>query len=185
VSQAGIISTTAGPVPPAVPTSFQTDVNSPSVPIANLEKVFGGSSTVNNNNGIQTDGSSGSNTLTVQLTNRASATVTTLNATPTTLITFPLGATPGVFVFTIDVAAFDSTDVAGAGFTFWGTVRTTGAAATLCGTPDKVDNIEGSIAATTIDSNLIVSANNAIVQVTGIAAKTIDWRAVLTYVFVS
>ena len=37
----------SGPVPPAVPTSFVTDVNSPSVPIANIENVKGGETTAN------------------------------------------------------------------------------------------------------------------------------------------
>ncbi len=183
MSQAGIINTTSGPVPPTVPTSFVTDINSPSIPIANVENVIGGTVTTNNVKGIQTDGSSGSNTLTIQLTNRIQGTVTTTNATPTVLTTFALGATPGVYNFDIQIAGYDLTDTAGVGYFISGSIRTTGAAAVLVGTPDKITNEEA--ATTAADANLVVSGNNAIVQVTGIAAKTIDWNALSQYIFVS
>lgn len=171
------------PIPPNVPTSFVTDVNSPAVPAANILNEVGGTSTVNNINGVQTDGSSGSNTLTIQLTNRVQGTATTVDATPTTVSTFALGATPGVYNFDIQIAGYDTTDIAGIGYFISGSVRTTGAAAILVGTPDKIVNDEA--ATVTCDANLTVSGNNAIVQVTGIAGKNIDWRALSQYIFVS
>lgn len=176
-------SLTSGPVPPAVPTSFVTDVNSPAIPALNILNEVGGTTSTNNNNGIQTDGSSGSNTLTIQLTNRVPGSVTTANSTPTTLSTFALGVTPGVYNFDIQVAGYDITDTAGVGYFISGSVRTTGAAAVLVGTPDKITNEEAST--TACDANLIVSGNNAIVQVTGINAKTINWRSLSQYIFVS
>lgn len=186
MSQAGIINTSSGPVPPQVPTSFVTDVNSPSIPIANVENVFGGTTTINNTKGIQTDGSSGSNTLTVQLTNRAVGSVTTTGAVTSAAITLPLGATPGVYTFDIVVAGFAKTGIGtplGCGFTIVGAVRTTGAAATLL--PNQaVDHFEET-ALIGVTAVIAVSGNNALVNVTGIsdggAGFVIDWQATLIY----
>ncbi len=175
--------TSGGPIPPIIPTSFVTDINSPAIPAANVLNVPGGTVTTNNVNGIQTDGSSGSNTLTIELTNRIQGTVTTADATPTTLTSFSLGATPGVYTFDIQISGFDTTDTAGCGYFISGSVRTTGAAAVLVGTPDKIVNEEAATVA--CDANLVVSGNNAVVQVTGIVGKSIDWRSLSIYIFVS
>jgi hypothetical protein len=176
------IGLTAGSLPPVVPTSFVTDINSPAVPIANVLDVFGGAVTTNNNNGIQTDGSSGSNILTVQLTNRITGTVTTSNATPTTIASFSLGATPAVFTFDIQIASFNVTDVNGDGYFISGSARTDGATATLCGTPDKIVNEE---VVDTADANMIVSGNTIVIQAVGIAGKVHHWKALITYVEVT
>ncbi len=173
----------SGPVPPTVPTSFVTDVNSPAVPAANILNVIGGDTTANNDNGIRTDGSSGSNTLTIQLTNRATGIVTTIDATPTTILTFSLGATPGVYFVDGSIAAFDVTDTAGGAYSFSTAMRTTGAAAIEIGTEFKDLFEEASMAAS--DFNITASGNNLIVSVIGIAAKTINWNAYLNYRFVS
>jgi hypothetical protein len=169
----------AGPVPPTVPTSFVTDINSPAVPAANILNVPGGSVTTNNNNGIQTDGSSGSNTLTVELTNRITGSVTTTDASLVTLASFALGAVPAVYTLSIEIACFNVTSVDGDGYFIQGSVRTTGAAAVLCGMPDKFISEE---VIDTADANLIVSGNNAVIQVNGIVGITHDWRTVATYV---
>jgi hypothetical protein len=178
------IGTSAGSLPPSVPTSFVTDVNSPSVPLANVENIIGGTSTVNNNTGIQTDGSSGSNTITIQLTNRFQNTVTTTDGTPTAISTFPLGATPGVYTFDVNIAGYDLTDSLGLGFSLFGTVRTTGAAGTVCGTVDKIVNEEAA-PVFPCNATIVASGNNAIIQVTGVAGKTIHWNSTTTYIFVS
>lgn len=179
MSQAGIINTQSGPVPPTVATSYVTDINSPAIPAANVLDVFGGSVTTNNNNGIQTDGSSGGHVLTIELTNRLTGSVTTTNATPATIVTFALGAVASVFTFDIEISCFNLTDVNGDGYSIFGTARTDGATATLCGTPDKIVNEE---VMDTADANMVVSGNNVIIQATGIAGKTHHWRAVATYV---
>ena len=184
MSQAGIISTSSGPPPPPVPTSFVTDVNSPSIPIANVENVFGGTTSVNNNKGVQTDGSSGSNTLTVQLTNRFQNTLTTNNAAPTAISTFAMGAVPGVYTFDINIAAFDTTDTLGTGFSVFTSVRTTGAAATICGVGDIIANPESPVIAP-VTITVTVSGNNFVINVIGLAGKTIDWNSLTTYAFVN
>ncbi len=179
MSQAGIINTSSGPVPPAVPTSFITDINSPSIPIANIENVFGGTSTTNNTNGIQTDGSSGSNTLTIELTNRAVGSTTTAGAVTSAAITLALGAVPGVYTFDITVSGFNSSTPAGCGFTIVGSIRTTGIAATLV--PNQaVDHFEEASLVTSA-AVLAVSGNNALVNVTGVAGLNINWQATLNY----
>jgi hypothetical protein len=172
----------SGPIPPTVATTYVTDVNSPAVPSANVLNVIGGDTTANTNSGIRTDGSSGSNTLTVQLTNRVKGDITTVNATPTTIITFALGATPGVYEINGSVAAFDVTDTAGASYGFISGIRTTGAAAIEIGTQFTTNFEESAMEPADID--VTVSGNNAIIQVTGIAGKTIDWDALFTYRFV-
>lgn len=182
-----------GPIPPTVATSYVTDINSPAVPAGNVLKVPGGSVTTNNANGIQTDGSSGSNTLTVELTNRATGSVTTTGAITSALITLPLGAVPGVYTFDISIAAFAKTGIGsplGAGYTIVGSIRTTGAAATLIPT-QVVDHFEEGTLGTVPQATaaLAVSGNNAIVNVTGksdgAAGFVIDWVGTLLYTFAS
>ena len=175
MSQAGIISTSSGPVPPTVATTYVTDVNSPAIPALNILNVLGGSSTEFDIDSIRTDGSSGSNTLTIQLTNLLSGTTTTVGAATGDAITFAIGATPRTVVFDIRIAAFNSSTPAGAGYNLFGTVRTDGVTATLSGTPDKIVNEEAALFAA--DANLIVSGNNTIIQVTGVAGLTINWVA--------
>lgn len=179
--------TSSGPVPPTVPTSFVTD-NGTAVPAANILIVHGTDSSTNVQAGIQARGgvigTGTSNEVDVVITNRVRGLVTTTNATPTTLTTFALGATPGVYNFDIQIVGYDLTDVEGIGYFISGSVRTTGAAASLVGTPDKIIN-EVIGVTTAADATLIVSGNNAIVQVTGIASKTINWNALSQYIFVS
>lgn len=172
-------SLTSGPVPPAVATSYVTDVNSPAIPIANILDVFGSDTSTNNDNGLQTDGSSGSNILTVQLTNRQTGTVTTTNATLTTIITFSLGATPGTFYLFGNIQAFNSSGPAGGAYSFSGGYRTDGATATEIAT-EFHDQFED-VALVTTDIFLNTSGNNVLVQVQGVAATTINWNSIIEF----
>jgi hypothetical protein len=183
MSQAGIVNTSSGPVPPTVATTYVTDVNSPAIPAANILNVLGNDTTENDNDGIRTDGSSGSNTLTVQLTNRLQGTATTAGATTADIVTFALGATPGTYSIEVRIAGFESTTPAGVGYSLFGSVRTTGAAASVVGTVDRINNEDAALTAAT--ATIIASANNAIVQVTGVAGLSLNWNAVALYTFVS
>ncbi len=78
------------------------------------------------------------------------------------------------------MAAFDATDVAGAAYHIDAGARTDGASVTIFPDPDFVDNEEAAMAPS--DINILASANNVIIQVTGIAGKTIRWSATLTYI---
>lgn len=178
--------TSSGPVPPTVATSYVTDSGT-AVPALNILNVPGNTSTNNVANGIQTTGSG--NTLTVQLTNRAVGSVVTTGAVTSTLITLPLGATPGVYTFDITVSGFAKTGIGsplGCGFTIVGSVRTDGASATLIPT-QVVDHFEeGALGnPTEVTAVLAVSGNNALVNVTGktdgAAGFVIDWQGTLLY----
>ncbi len=174
-------SLTSGPVPPAVPTSFVTDINSPSVPIANIENVFGGSVTTNNTNGVQTDGSSGSNTITVELTNRMTGSGTTVGAGTADIITF----TPtviGTYSIEFRSAAYNTTSSLGAGYSYFGAIRFDGVNSTTCDTFDQIDNEEGTMSNSELD--VVVSGANVILRAIGYAGQTINWSSVGLYTFV-
>jgi len=179
MSQAGIINTSSGPVPPVVATTYVTDVNSPAIPAANILNVIGGDTSVTNDNGIQTDGSSGSNTLTVQLTNRLQGTGTTVGATTATLVTFSLGATPASYFFEFNITGFDTVTPSATGYWFVSTCRTTGAAATVVGTNE--DFIED-VGLASSDVDMIAAGNNVSLVVTGVAGVTLNWNCVGIYV---
>lgn len=106
----------------------------------------------------------------------------TIGAVTDDVITLALGATPGTYTLESRISGFESTNPASAGFQVFATVRTDGATATLVGIPDIVSNLD-----TPIDSALadvVVSGNDAIIRVTGVAAVTINWRADLQYTFI-
>lgn len=172
-------SSTSSPPPPQVPTSFVTDSGT-AIPVANILNVLANDTTANNDNGIQTIGSG--NTLTIQLTNRITGSATTTNATPTTLISLSLGATPGTYIVEGDITAYNSTDLAGASYTFAGAAVTNGVTATEIGVENK--DIFEQVAMTAADFNLGITGNSAFIEVIGIAGKTINWNAMFTYRFV-
>lgn len=178
MSQAGLVAITGGVLPPAVPLQFTADDATIAVPVANNLNVFSVDTTANNDNGVRTTASG--STMTVQLTNRIQGTGTTIGAVTADLITLALGATPGTYTIEVNVSAFESTTPASAGYSIFGTVRTTGAAAVLVGTPDKIVNEEAALS--TSDCTIVVSGNNAIVRATGTAALTSNWNAVGYYV---
>ncbi len=177
--------TSGGPIPPTIPTEFDTQ-NGNAVPAANILIINGESSSENNNNGIISKGgvvgTGTSNEVDVVLTNRITGSLTTTDATPTAIATFSLGAIASVYTFDIEISSFNMTDVNGDGYSIFGTARTDGASAILCGTPDKIVNEE---VADSSDANMIVSGNNVVIQAVGIAGKTHHWRVVATYVQVN
>lgn len=175
--------TQVNPPPPSVPTMFVTDDGTAN-PLVNTLNVNGVESDEINPNGILTRANPDlSNNLEIVLTNRVSGVGSTNSATPLTIAILALGATPGVYNFDIQVAGYDVTDTAACGYFISGSIRTTGLAAVVVGTPDKITNEEAATIA--CDANLVVSGNSALVQVTGIAGKNINWRALAQYIFVS
>ena len=123
------------------------------------------------------------NTLTANLNSYFNQTTTTTDATPDDSMTIALGATPGLYTFDINISAFNATDTLGAGYSIFASVRTDGATATVIPTPDKIVNEE--VGMTDANATVVASANNAVIRVTGIAAKTIRWRAITFYTLVT
>ncbi len=179
------VGVSAGSLPPSVATSYVTD-NGTAVPAANVLIVHGTDSTENNSSGIIAKGgvvgTGTSNEVDIVLTNRVKGDVTTSDATPTIIISFALGATPGVYTFSGDITAYDSTDVAGASYGVVAGFRTTGAVAIEIGTQFSTNFEEPAMATSNIATS--VSGNNVLIEVIGIAGKTIDWDALFTYRFV-
>lgn len=132
---------------------------------------------------ITVTGNPGTFTETISQTNFVSGTTTTVGAVTGNVITFPLGATPGVYTIDTLIAGFTTAGgTLGTGYAIVGAVRTTGAAGVVTGqAPDHFE--EGALVAGSAD--LVISGNNLIVQVLDTAGFTIDWSAQLTYVFVS
>ncbi len=105
----------------------------------------------------------------------SSATVTTTDATPTTLVSVALtNGTSLTLSGTICARNSAFTDATGGSFNATA-VTTSGGVSTLVPAPDVVTN-----QTSTATFNVIVTANNLIVQVTGIAATTYVWKASYT-----
>jgi len=168
---------TAGNLPVTVPTQITTN-DGIAVPAAHNLNVFAEDSTDNNDNGIQTAGAT--DTVTIQLTNRQTGTVTTTDATVTTLITFPLGASGAVYsisgIVTVRVPATGD----GASYDFNSAFRTDGVTASEIGT-EYPTNFEDAALATADITVLVDGANNVLLRVQGVAATTINWDGYLTF----
>jgi hypothetical protein len=179
MSQAGIINTTSGPVPPSVPTSFVTD-NGTAIPASNvLNVVTPGSGT----QGIITSGSG--STITITLTDKTlSGTATTtgnITANINVNIPVPTNSTTSVRV---NIAGYDSTSNLGVGGEMIASVRNVAGTLTVIGIPDRTKNNDAALSDT--NWTLIVSGTNALVQVTGTGSgggsDVINWRAIIDLV---
>lgn len=171
-----------GNLPPSVPTSFVTD-DGAAVPAGNVLNVLGGTSNIDNPNGIETqaDPDTGNN-LQFVLTNRLTGTGSSANAAVTDLITFPLQGTAGVYRFEFKIAGRDTGTGDGVGYTMFASARTTGTAATVIATPFLDNDEDASLIMGSVD--FVASGNDVIVQVTGVTGQTISYSAVGTYVVV-
>lgn len=139
----------------------------------------GAGSLILQNNSFLDNAQIGAAVVTPNLNHEVRGTGSTIGAVNTDLITYTLPAAACSMVYDIRISGFESTTPAAAGYNIYGTTRTTGAAATLVGTPDKIVNEEAAL--NTADANLIVAGNTAIVRVTGVAALTINWNVTATF----
>lgn len=181
MSQAGSLTSGSTPViPPNIPTSFVED-SGVATPAANIINVFGGDTTDDNILGLQTTGAG--NTITIELTNRLRGQAGTLGAGTLDLVTFPLGAVPGGYEIEFKIVGYAPLATGSIGGYLRGTITTDGATAGVVEIPDKIIDVDPSIALA--DFDLVVSGNSAIVQVTGVAGQGINWLAIGEYLFVS
>lgn len=130
--------------------------------------------------GLTTTGNPGANTITISQDNAVEGTGTTVGNVTDDIITLSLGATPGVYTIEARIVGFESTTPAGVGYQLFGTVRTDGATATLIELPDIISN-EDTVLQPEADVDLVVSGNDAIIEVTGQTGFTINWRAFMLY----
>lgn len=182
------VPSTSSPPPPTVATQYNTQSGN-AVPSANILIVNAYDTTENNDNGIETKGgvaagdppgSGAANEVDVYLTNRMTATVTTDDATLTTLITFALGGTAGCFYVYGNVQAFNASNPAAGAYSFSGGFRTNGTIATELGI-ELHDEFEDLVL---VSSDIFISsdgANNVLLQVQGIAATSINWSGLMEY----
>lgn len=127
--------------------------------------------------GVSITNASGS--ITISVDQAANGQVQTVGAVTGDAITLALGGATAVYTLEARVSGLETGTPAGAGFQIFGTVRTDGATATLVGVPDIVSNAEAALNGT--DATIVVSGNNAIIQVTGDTGLTIDWETDLQY----
>jgi hypothetical protein len=88
------------------------------------------------------------------------------------LLTIPLGSVVGTYQFEARVKAFEATTPAGAGYNVYATFTTDGITATLVGNQDVFNENDVLEPA---DAYFIASGNNAVLQVLGVTALTINW----------
>jgi hypothetical protein len=174
-------SSSTGPSPPTVATQFTADDSTVAIPSSNNLNVFSRDTTDNNVNGVQTTADpNNSENLYVEITNRFHASGSTVGATTDDLVTFALGGSARTFLFNFNVAGFESSTPASAGFNTYTTVRTDGATATIVDDTDAITHTDSALTST--KAEVIASGNNAILRVTGEAGLTVSWTTVGTYI---
>jgi len=167
---------TSSPPPPTVATTYQTP-NGSATPAVNVINFTADDSTTNNDNGIFA--SAAGSTITYSLSNHATGTSATTDATLTTIISLPLGGAPGTFYISGNIQSFNASTFASGAYTFSSGYRTDGVTAIELGS-ESHDTFEDA-ALTTSDIFTGVSGNNAIVQVQGVVGLNINWNAELNY----
>lgn len=170
----------SGPIPPVIPTQFTADDATIAVPAANNLNVFSRDIVTNFDNGIRTTADPNlSDNLYVQLTNRQTGTVTTNDATITTIITFALPAQAGTYYVYGNIQAYSTNGPSGGAFSFSGGYLTDGITAVELGT--EFHDTFQTVSFEPADIFLSPSGNNVLVTVQGIVGFTIDWNALLEF----
>lgn len=124
----------------------------------------------------------GPGTIDLSVTSTISGTATSVNGSTEDLITLALGASPACYRFTFNIAGRDTATNDCVGYSLEGTVKTDGAVAAVVASPFTDNDEDAPLIAASID--LVASLNNAILQVTGVTAKTIVYKGVGIFVVV-
>lgn len=143
--------------------------------IANNAHVPAFGSVTSPNGTIAVGYNNGTNSITLDVGGGSDNTVTTTDATPTTLAFFTLAASEAV-TFYADVVGAKADYSAAIGGNAEATARTAGGAAVMVGAP--VINLNTDSGGSP-DFNMVVSGNNLILQVTGEVATTYNWKAII------
>lgn len=167
------LGTTAGNLPPTVPTSFVTDSGT-AIPAANILNV-------NGSNGVVTSANpSGSNNLVISLQNSLIGQSTTVGATTADILTVDL-ATAGTYTFEARISGYSTAGGNGVGMSRIATFLSDGVTATIIDDSDGFDHT--SVPLIDTDANYIASGRNAVLRLLGEAGFTINWGAFQAYVF--
>lgn len=183
------VNSSAAPLPPGVPTEFQTQ-DGTATPLANSIIIDAFDSEEDVDNGIITrrggvDGTGPVNEVSIIITNRIQGTEQTSGAQTLPIITF----TPtviGTYAIEVRVSAYNTTPVLGlgAGYSMFAAIRFDGTDSHLCQTPDRIVNEEGTM--TNANCTITVSGSGPDVFVNGVGyiGQVINWAAVGLYTFV-
>ena len=163
------------------PLTITADTGTATESAGSLTILGASSSTANVFGGISTSASG--STVNIQLTNRVTASTTTTGITPSAVTLMALGATPAGFAYNINVTGFDAGSAVSCSIEVSGSVRTDGATATVAGTPSQLFTGDAGLIGAV--ATLVASANNAQLQITGVVAETISWKAVGYYAIAS
>lgn len=180
--------TSGGPIPPNIPTQFNTQDGN-AVPAANILIVNAFDSIENNANGIVTKGgvaggdppgTGATNEVDVYLTNRISVTATTSDGagqTQTVTLVTPPNAT--AIEFSASFIGYDSANDEAAGGSQEGIGRKSAGTAVVVGTNDSLDESDAGLVA--VDWDIIASGADFVARFVGIAGRTIVWRCTFIY----
>lgn len=177
--------TSAGPIPPIIPTSFEAQNNGiaagAATPAANIIHFNVTSSTDNNTNGLQA--SAAGSTVLHQLTNRFFGSVSSTGAeTGKVIMSFTPPLTAGIYKLLIQVVGYDAANFTGATYQLEGTVNADGLGglATL-GSP--IRDMDGDAAFNVTQVTVDTAGGTITVTADGLAGRTIKWTGLTTFVF--
>lgn len=144
-----------------------------------INPTAGGTINVLGGEGITVTGTPGTHTLSIAITGATNATVQTTDATPTLLYAVPVAANRAAEI-TVSVIAPQSTYATAIGGRITAVARNAGAGAIVVGAPqgNLIYDASGSPALT-----FVASAGNVNINVTGVAATTYNWSAVIQVIY--
>jgi len=169
---------TAGGLPPSVPTSFITD-NGTATPAGNILNVItpGGGT-----QGIITSAPGSSNTLLITLTDTfLSGTAQTVDAGSSTFTSVvPVPTSNSVVNIRANIAGYAKASGVAIGAELIGAVRNVAGSLTVIQDVEVTRNNDAALSSWS--ATFTISGTNVLIQVTGVAAFTINWTAIIDYV---
>lgn len=181
--------TSAGPIPPVIPTKFTTN-DGFATPSGNNLNVFTSTtgvttaSTDNNTKGVTTS-ASGSTVNTI-LTNRYQGSATTSGAAgpgqTANLYSINIGATSGTYLFFTRVVAYNTTTNKSSAYASYRCIRNTAGTLDLVSAQSGFEGEDTGMAAATAANG--ISGTNVLITVTGIPDESINWYALTEFTFV-
>ena len=171
--------TTSSTPPPSTATSYVTN-DGTAIPAVNILNVLGESTFECDDNGLftQADPNNGNN-LQIVLSNRMVVTATTVGATTATVDLFDCEDDESLS-FRVLVTGFDSANNETTGGELVGAARDSGGTITVIGANDT--NFESDAGLLAADWDVVDSSPNLAMEFTGVAGRTISWKALFEYI---